>query len=123
MKRFKRILVFAGTDTPESAITRAAKLAVENNASLTLMDVVKPLPRALGMMTDIAKPAELEHLVAQVKRDLFLFRKRKFVVSPTERPSAPLLQQMYSRESTRAVHMKFRRQANNIPHSSYRFNR
>ncbi|MGB7348025.1 MAG: universal stress protein [Pirellulaceae bacterium] len=123
MKRFKRILVFAGTDTPESAITRAAKLAVENNASLTLMDVVKPLPRALGMMTDIAKPAELEHLVAQVKRDLFLFRKRKFVVSPTERPSAPSLQQMYSRESTRAVHMKFRRQANNIPHSSYRFNR
>ena len=54
MQRFKRILVFAGTEQPENAVKRAAQLALENKASLTLMDVVKPIPKALGMMTDVA---------------------------------------------------------------------
>ncbi|MDA8743901.1 universal stress protein [Rubripirellula amarantea] len=68
MKNFKHILVYAGTEQPEVAVTRAAQLALENNASLTLMDVVKPIPKALGLMTDVAKPDELEKLVAADRR-------------------------------------------------------
>ena len=68
MDRFKNILAYAGTDQPETAVARAALLALENKASLTLMDVVKPIPKALGMMTDVAKPEELEKLVAADRR-------------------------------------------------------
>ncbi|TWT49609.1 Universal stress protein E [Rubripirellula amarantea] len=68
MRNFKHILVYAGTEQPEVAVTRAAQLALENNASLTLMDVVKPIPKALGLMTDVAKPDELEKLVAADRR-------------------------------------------------------
>jgi nucleotide-binding universal stress UspA family protein len=68
MQRFQHILVYAGTDQPETAVTRAAQLALENKASLTLMDVVKPIPKSLGMMTDVAKPEELEKLVAADRR-------------------------------------------------------
>ncbi|TWU46689.1 universal stress protein [Rubripirellula reticaptiva] len=68
MQRFRHILVYAGTDQPEVAVTRAAQLALENKASLTLMDVVKPIPKSLGMMTDVAKPEELEKLVAADRR-------------------------------------------------------
>ncbi len=68
MQRFQHILVDAGTDQPETAVTRAAQLALENKASLTLMDVVKPIPKSLGMMTDVAKPEELEKLVAADRR-------------------------------------------------------
>lgn len=68
MKRFKNILVYAGTGQPETAVSRATTLALENKARLTLMDVVKPLPRTLGMMTDMATPDELEKLVAAERR-------------------------------------------------------
>jgi universal stress protein E len=68
MHRFKNILVYAGVEQPETAVSRATKLALENKARLTLMDVVKPLPRALGMMTEVAKPDELEKLVASDHR-------------------------------------------------------
>lgn len=68
MERFKNILVYAGTEQPEVAVTRAATLALENNAALTLMDVVKPIPKALGLVTDAAKPEDLERLVAADRR-------------------------------------------------------
>ncbi len=68
MKRFNNILVYAGTEHRESAVTRAAQLALENKASLTLMDVVKPMPSVLGLMTDVAKPDEIEALVAADRR-------------------------------------------------------
>ena len=68
MKRFKRILVYAGTENPEVAVTRAAQLALENEASLTLMDVVKPIPRAFSTMSDVAKPEELEPWVVADRR-------------------------------------------------------
>ncbi|QDT11891.1 universal stress protein [Planctomycetes bacterium K23_9] len=68
MKRFKRILVYAGTEQPEQAVAKASELALENKASLTLMDVVKSIPKALGMMTDVAKPEKLERLVAADRR-------------------------------------------------------
>ncbi len=68
MKRFQRILVYAGTEQPDLTVARAAQLALENDAVLTLMDVVKPIPRALGMITDAAKPEELEKLVVADRR-------------------------------------------------------
>ncbi len=68
MKRFQRILVYAGTESPEMAVTRAAQLALENDASLTLMDVVKPIPRTFSMMSDVAKPEKLEHWVVADRR-------------------------------------------------------
>ncbi|EMI56059.1 universal stress protein [Rhodopirellula sallentina] len=64
MKRYHNILVYAGTQHRDSAVTRAAQLAMENHASLTLMDVVKPMPSVLGLMTEVAKPDEIERLVA-----------------------------------------------------------
>ncbi|MCM2369857.1 universal stress protein [Aporhodopirellula aestuarii] len=68
MKRFQSILVYAGTAHRDSAVTRAAQLALENKASLTLIDVVKPMPTVLGLMTDVAKPEEIETLVAADRR-------------------------------------------------------
>ncbi len=68
MKNFKNILVYAGNEQPEFAVASAAQLALENEASLTLMDVIKPVPKALGMVTDISTPEELEKLVADDRR-------------------------------------------------------
>ncbi|QDT02101.1 Universal stress protein E [Rubripirellula lacrimiformis] len=68
MRAFQKILVYAGTEQHETTVPAAIELAVENKARLTLMDVVKPIPKALGMMTDVAKPEELERLVAADRR-------------------------------------------------------
>lgn len=65
MERFKNILVFAGTDDPKTAIRRAFEIAKENKATVTLMDVVKPLPSAIGLLTDVASPDELERLLIE----------------------------------------------------------
>ena len=71
MNRFKNILCYAGTETNEQAILRSVELAVQNNAKLTVMDVIKPIPKAIGTMTDMASPHELEGLVVkQHERDL-----------------------------------------------------
>lgn len=72
MNRFKKILVFAGTEQPKTAVSRAIELALENEARLTLMDVVKPLPKAIGMITDVATPVELQKLVAEDRRRILL---------------------------------------------------
>ena len=68
MDHFRNILAYAGTDQPETAVARAAILALENKASLTLMDVVKPIPTTLGMTSGASKPEELERLVAEDRR-------------------------------------------------------
>ncbi|QEG01761.1 Universal stress protein E [Stieleria maiorica] len=65
MQRFKNILVYAGTDDPETAIARAFEIAKENKAVVTLMDVIKPLPSAIGIMTHEASPDKLEHLLIE----------------------------------------------------------
>lgn len=65
MKRFKNILLYAGTENNVAALNRAVTLAIENDASLTLMDVIKPIPRALGMLTQVAETEELQRLVAE----------------------------------------------------------
>lgn len=63
MRRFKNILVYAGTSDPRTAIKRAFEIATENKATVTLMDVVKPLPTAIGILTDVATPDEMEALL------------------------------------------------------------
>ena len=63
MQRFQRILCFVGSQTNEAAISRAVGLATSNDAKLIFMDVLKPIPKAIGLMTDIAPAAELEELV------------------------------------------------------------
>lgn len=68
MKRFKNILVFAGTNDPDAAIRRAFEIATENKAVVTLMDVIKPLPSAIGILTDVASPDELEKLLVEDRR-------------------------------------------------------
>ena len=45
MKRFKKILMYTGTEQNEAAVSRAFELAIENEAKLTLMETIKPLPR------------------------------------------------------------------------------
>ncbi|PAY20511.1 universal stress protein [Rhodopirellula sp. SM50] len=65
MQRFKNILVYAGTNDPETAIQRAFEIAKENKAVVTLMDVVKPLPGAIGLVAHGASHEELEHLMIE----------------------------------------------------------
>ena len=72
MKRFKNILLFTGTVENEAAISRSITLAMENDANLTLIDVIKPIPRALGMLTDVAESAELQELVVKDHRQKLL---------------------------------------------------
>lgn len=72
MKRFKNILFYAGTEHYSEALNRSVTLAMENNARLTLMDVVKPIPNTLGMVTDIATPDELQALIVQDHRSRLL---------------------------------------------------
>ena len=72
MHRFKNILLYAGTKRSETAICRAVELAIENSAKLTLMDVIPHIPKAVGMLTDIAEPAELEGLISKDHRNRLL---------------------------------------------------
>lgn len=65
MKRFKNILLYAGMEENEVALARALKLARENDATLTIMDVVKPIPHALGLLTNVASSEELQELVVK----------------------------------------------------------
>ena len=72
MQRFKKLLVYAGTDQPESGIARAVSLAIENKATLTLIDVVKPQPKYFAAMRGVADPDELEDaLVEDHRRRLY----------------------------------------------------
>lgn len=72
MKRFKNILLYAGMEQNEAALNRAVHLAIENDARLTVMDSVKPIPRALGMLTDVVDSEEIQRLVAQDHREKLL---------------------------------------------------
>ncbi|NND97274.1 MAG: universal stress protein [Pirellulaceae bacterium] len=79
MKRFKNILCFVGTESNETAVNRAINLAIENDAAVTFMDVVKPLPVALGGITDVADPEELADLLAKDHRQKLLQRVAEYV--------------------------------------------
>lgn len=72
MDHFSRILLYAGTETLEASLNRSVQLALENGASLTLMDVVRPVPRGGGMITDLAAADELERAVVAETRERLL---------------------------------------------------
>ncbi len=72
MHRFKNILLYAGTRRNETAVCRAVELAIENSAKLTMLDVIPHIPRAVGVLTDIAEPVELENLLAKDHRNRLL---------------------------------------------------
>ncbi|MEO1527241.1 MAG: universal stress protein [Planctomycetota bacterium] len=68
MKQFNNILVVVNTKEPHPAVSRASELAIENNARLTLIDVIKPLPQSIATLTDVATPEELERLIVEDRR-------------------------------------------------------
>ena len=78
MQRFKNLLVYAGTDQPESAIARAISLAMENDATLTLMDVIKPQPQYLSAMAGVAEPNDLERILVEDHRRRLLDRAAEY---------------------------------------------
>jgi universal stress protein E len=78
MQRFKKILVFVGTRDSETAINRAVTLALKNEASLTLMDVVKPLPTGFGILRDVAQAEVLQRLIARDHRESLLKRAAEY---------------------------------------------
>lgn len=68
MQRFKKLLVYTGRVPDESLIARAVVLAMENEASLTLIDVIKPVPKSLRFVTGGTDPKELERLLVEEHR-------------------------------------------------------
>lgn len=72
MRDFKNILCYAGADEKDGAVLRAVKLAMENQASLTLMHVLKPPPITLGTLTGIADADELQRQAADEQRERLL---------------------------------------------------
>ncbi|TWT82443.1 Universal stress protein E [Planctomycetes bacterium CA13] len=72
MKRFKNILVYAEADQHETAVRRAVTVASENNADVTLMEVIKPIPHAVGYVTHAAEPEELQRLIVEDHRKRLL---------------------------------------------------
>lgn len=70
MKQFKNILLFGGTkDNGEFALQRAAQLAQENKAKLTVLDVVKPVPTAMRLFSSSIEPDELQEFVRSQRRE------------------------------------------------------
>ncbi|MCG8650754.1 MAG: universal stress protein [Pirellulales bacterium] len=78
MQRFKRILCYVGTESNETALSRAIALAAANDAKLTVMDVIKPIPRTIGLITDTAKPEELQDLVVKDHKHRLLNRMAEY---------------------------------------------
>ncbi|MCA9141045.1 MAG: universal stress protein [Planctomycetales bacterium] len=68
MKRFKKLLVYTGSSPDETLINRSVVLAMENDASLTWIDVIKPIPRSLRFITGGTDPKELERLLVEEHR-------------------------------------------------------
>lgn len=64
--------MYTGTESNEAAVCRAVTLAIENNAQLTFMDVVKHVPKAIGVLTDVAAPEEIERLLCHDHREKLL---------------------------------------------------
>ena len=70
MKRFSNILLFADAGTDQSAaLKRAVTLAKNNQASLTLVDVVDSVPDELQMAITVLTPQELCDIAAAEKRE------------------------------------------------------
>ena len=70
MKRFSNILLFADAGTDQSAaLKRAVTLAKNNQAALTLVDIVDSVPDELQMAITVLTPQELCDIAAAEKRE------------------------------------------------------
>ncbi|TWU22286.1 Universal stress protein E [Novipirellula galeiformis] len=78
MQRFKRILCYAGTGSDETAISRAVGLAITNGAALTVMDVIKPIPKAVGLITKAFPSNDLQNLVVKDREQRLLDRMSEY---------------------------------------------
>ena len=78
MKRFKKLLVYVGTEDGESLINRAIILAMENGAQLTLVDVIKPIPKSLRLLTGGTPTEEMERLVIEDHKKKLLQQVSEF---------------------------------------------
>jgi nucleotide-binding universal stress UspA family protein len=85
MQRFKNILFVAeSTDHSSAALKRAVTLAINNQASLTIIGVVAALPRHMKMAITAVTPAELlDMVVAERRHELMDMAK---AVTPNDRP-------------------------------------
>jgi nucleotide-binding universal stress UspA family protein len=72
VKRFRNILFSTGIGENDAAMNHLVTLAIKHDASLTLMDVVKPIPRALGMLKNVADSEELQQTVVRDRREKLL---------------------------------------------------
>jgi len=73
MKRFSNILLVADTAMEDSAaLERAVTLAINNQASLTLIDIVDDVPADLRMAVTAVTPQELHGIVVSEKRGIEL---------------------------------------------------
>ena len=64
MKRFKNILLFAGSEGgKDAALERAVTLAKNNKAKLKVVDVIEELPREMRVLIRVMSPMELKELM------------------------------------------------------------
>ena len=69
MKRFKNILLLADQETDGQAIfRRAAALAINNRARLTVVVVIEELPRDMSMFIVAITPMKLQELIVRERR-------------------------------------------------------
>ncbi|WP_442509375.1 universal stress protein [Novipirellula sp. SH528] len=78
MKRFKRILCYIGTDSNEAALSRAVSLAIRNDASLTIMDVIKPIPKGIAMVDNTTASDELQVMMVNDHEHALLARLAEY---------------------------------------------
>jgi universal stress protein E len=73
MQRFKNILYVADASAPHPpCIARALSLAESNQASLTVIDVIPPIPQSLGLLPRGLISGDLEHTVLAEHHKLLL---------------------------------------------------
>lgn len=69
MRRFKNILLVAGgKDGGVAARSRAVSLAKENEARLTAIDVVKPVPQSIRRLNTGNAPIDLQELAVEARK-------------------------------------------------------
>ena len=70
MKRFKNILLFAGSEGwKDTVLERAVTLAKNNKAKLKVVEVVEELPREMRMLITVMTPLELQKIVIKERKD------------------------------------------------------
>ena len=70
MKRFKNILLFAGSEGwKDAALEQAVTLAKNNKAKLKVVDVIEELPREMRVLITVMSPLKLQELVINERKN------------------------------------------------------